>query len=169
MVKTLAGLIPLAVGVALYGAAVWFLLARNVALGRWLFAAFLAGHGFVHVMFAVPRPATAAATDGLAYPFDLSQSWLVNAGLQAGAIRTIGIGLVVVIVVGYLLAAFSTVGLLVPEGWWPGLVLASTAASACLLAVAFSPGMLLGFAIDAVLGWLAFSARWTPAIGFGGA
>jgi hypothetical protein len=90
----------------------------------------------------------------------------VTAGLQAGAVRTIGIGLVVAIVVGYLLAALSTVGVLVPESWWPGLVLASTAASACLLAVAFSPGMVLGFAIDAVLAWLAFSARWTPAAGF---
>lgn len=162
MVKGMVGLIPLGLGVALYGAFVWFLLGRNVAVGSWLFAGFLFGHGLVHVMFVLPRPAGTEPTGVLEYPFDLSRSWLVSVGLESRLTRAVGVGLVIVVVSGYTLAGLSTVGLLVPQGWWQALVVGSTAASVALLVVAFTPALALGFAIDAVLMWIAFTARWSP-------
>lgn len=163
MVKTLVGLAPLTAGLTIFGIAVWFMLGRNMALGTWLFAAFLVGHGLVHVLFAVPQPGGAAATaSGVEYPFDLSRSWLVGAGLDATVVRGIATPLVVTVVVGFALAALSTVGVLVPVGWWQGLVLAATAASALLLIVGFSPGLALGFAIDAILLWVVFASVWLP-------
>jgi hypothetical protein len=163
MVKTLVGLAPLTAGLIVFGIAVWFLLGGNMALGTWLFAAFLVGHGLVHIMFAVPQPEGAAATaNGVDYPFDLSRSWLVGAGLAAAAVRAIAMALVVLVVIGFALAALSTVGILVPVGWWQGLVLAAAAASVLLLIVGFSPGLVLGFAIDAILVWVVLASLWLP-------
>jgi hypothetical protein len=163
MVKTLVGLAPLTAGLIVFGIAVWFLLGTNMALGTWLFAAFLVGHALVHIMFAVPQPGGAAATaSGVDYPFDLSRSWLVGAGLDAAAVRAIAVALVVLVVVGFALAALSTVGILVPVGWWQGLVLAAAAASVLLLIVGFSPRLVLGFAIDAILVWVVLASLWLP-------
>ena len=163
MVKTLVGLAPLAAGLIVFGIAVWFLLGRNLALGTWLLAAFLVGHGLVHIMFAVPQPGGAAATaNGVGYPFDLSRSWLVGAGLDATVVRVIATALVVTVVIGFALAALSAVGMLVPVGWWQGLVLAATAASVLLLIVGFNPGLVLGFAIDAILLWVVLASLWLP-------
>jgi hypothetical protein len=69
---------------------------------------------------------------------------------------------VAVTVVGYTLAALATVALLVPVGMWAGLVLIATLGSALLMAVFFSPGLLLGFAIDAVLLWVVLARIWLP-------
>jgi hypothetical protein len=163
MAKTLKGLLPLAVGLVAYGFVIWFLLERDMANGRWLLAAFLVGHGLVHVMFAVPRPATRPATaNGVDYPFDIARSWAVNAGLDAGLLRIIGVALVATVVVGFVLAGLATVGLMVPAGWWPWLVVGSTLASIVLLVLAFSPGLTLGVAIDAVLLWLVLASSWLP-------
>ncbi len=75
----------------------------------------------------------------------------------------IGGVLVGAVVVGYGLAALATVGLLVPSEWWPGLMVASTAAAALLMGLFFQPGLLLGLAIDAVLLWIVLASLWTPA------
>jgi hypothetical protein len=166
MVKTLIGLVPLTVGLVAFGIAVWFLLGGSIALGTWLLGAFLIGHGLVHIMFAVPQHTGATASaSGIDYQFDLSRSWLVGAGLDAAVIRGIAVALVVAVVIGFALAALSTVGILVPVGWWQGLVVASTAASVLLLVVGFSPGLVLGFAIDAVLLWVVFGSSWSPSGG----
>ena len=162
MAKSLKGLLLLAVGLVAYGLAVWFLLRNDRAIGWWLLGAFLVGHGLVHVMFVVPQPATRPATANEEYPFDIARSWPVTAGLDAGLVRLIGVALIATIVVGFVLAGLATIDLLVPTGWWQGLVVGSTVASLVLLALAFRPGLILGVAIDAVLLWLALASSWLP-------
>jgi len=157
-------LLPLAVVTAIAGALTLYLLDANPTVGRWLLAALLFAHGWVHMMFAFPRPGgSATAKDAPAWPFALGDSWLVTrAGVAEGPVRAIGRILVVVTLSGFLLAALATVGILVPAAWWPTLVLASAASSALLLGLCFSPTLLLGLAIDVALAWLVLSGTWSP-------
>jgi hypothetical protein len=160
-------LLPIGIGVALVAALTWFLLDRDIGIGKWLLAALLLAHGWVHVMFVFPAPEPASATaGGLAYPFDMGRSWLISsAGIDAGMVRTLGIVVMAVTLAGFVLAALSTVGWLVPAGWWAGLVLASAAASTLMLALFFSPALLLGFAINAALSVLVIASVWQPVAG----
>ena len=170
--KRLTGLLPLATGIALVGALTWSLLDRNIGAGRWLLAALLLFHGWVHVMFLFPRPdvtAGAADADADTWPFDLSRSWLVRAGgLDAGRVRTVGMILVATVVAGFALTALATVGVLVPADWWTALILGSAVASGVLLGICFSATLLLGFAIDGAVAWLALGSIWSPVLTRGG-
>lgn len=165
--KAISELLPLAIGIAVIGAITWFLLDRNIGLGRWLLALLLLAHGWVHVMFVFPAPQAAPVTAaGLAYPFDMDRSWLiVSPGLDAGMVKTVGVVLMAAVFVAFALAAMATIGLLVPAGWWGGLVLVGAAGSTLLLALFFSPALLLGFAINVVLLWLVLASAWTPLAG----
>jgi hypothetical protein len=166
MLKTIAGLLALTVALAAVGIAIWWLLGREMALGRWLLGALLVAHGLIHLLFAVPRPATAAATSGAAkWPFDMTRSWLVAIrGLDVSALRLVGVALVGTVVISLLLAGFATVGILVPSAWWPVLVVASSVASAVLFALFFDPQLVLGLSIDIVLLWIVLATVWAPAI-----
>jgi hypothetical protein len=165
--RTIRELGPLAIVVGAACAVTLYLLGTNPSLGRWFLAAMLFAHGWVHLMFVFPKPprpkgeALAAAT---AWPFDLGSSWLiVRAGLPAGPVLVIGRALVAIAFAGFLLAAMATAGVLVPAVWWAGSGLVGAASSALLLAVAFSPTLLLGFAIDLAVAWLVLAGPWTPA------
>ena len=167
MTRTIRELGPLAVAVGVAGAVTLYLLGANPSLGRWILAALLFAHGWVHLMFVFPKPppprdaAPAAAT---AWPFDLGSSWLVGrAGASSGAVRAIGRALVVITFGSFLLAAGATAGVLVPAAWWAASVLVGAASSALLLGIAFSTTLLLGFAIDIALAWLVIAGPWTPA------
>jgi hypothetical protein len=162
--KTLLELLPITIGVALVGAVTWFLLDRDIGFGKWLLAGLLLAHGGVHLMFVFPVPeATPATANGLAYPFQMGRSWLIrNAGMDAGAVRTVGVVVMIITSAASLLAAPATVGWLVPSEWWSGLVLAASGSSAVLLAIFFSPALTLGFAIDAALWILVIASIWSP-------
>jgi hypothetical protein len=162
--KAILDLLPIGIGVALVAALTWFLLDRDIGIGRWLLAALLLAHGWVHVMFVLPAPEAAPATaGGLAYPFDMGRSWLIaNIGLDAGTVRTVGVVVMVIAVAGFALAALATVGWLVPGGWWTGLMLGSAAASTLLLVLFFSPALVLGFAINAAVWFLVLASVWRP-------
>lgn len=162
--KSLMDLLPSAIGVAVIGALTWLLLDRNVGAGRWLFAGLLLFHGWVHVLFVFPKPEPAPAPGGgAAWPFDMGQSWLIgNLGLDTALVRSLGVLLVAVVVVAFALAALSTVGVIVPTGWWPGLLIGSALASTLLLGLFSSPMLLLGFVIDLALLWLALVSEWSP-------
>jgi hypothetical protein len=69
-------LLPLAIGVAVVGGLTWVLLDRDVALGRWLLAALLLGHGLAHFAFVVPAPEPARTT-GAGIGIDAALLWLV--------------------------------------------------------------------------------------------
>jgi hypothetical protein len=166
--KTIAGLLPLAIGFAGLGLAIAWLLSHSMAPGVWLLAAVLFGHGSVHAMFLLPRPPKKvdAPADAPAWPFDMSMSWpVVRAGLPVSRVRALGAVLIAAVVVGWALAALATVGVAVPSVWWPGLVVAAAAGSALLLVIFFDPQLLLGLAIDAVLVWVAAAPIWIPNAG----
>jgi len=166
-VKAVFDLLPIGIGVALVGAVTWFLLDRDIGAGRWLLAGLLFAHGWVHVMFVFPVPEAAPATaGGLAYPFDMGRSWLIaNAGIDAGVVRTVGIVVMGATLAGFLLAALSTMGWLVPTGWWQGLVLAAATSSTLLLVLFFSPALALGFVVNVALWVLVLASLWSPLAG----
>ena len=159
--KDVGKLAPLAVVLGVVGIVLVWMLTRQMALGTWLLAAFLLGHGLVHVMFAVPAPAGAEAS--AEYPFDPARSWLVTSNLLGiGTLKIIVVALVAAVVMGYALTALATVGILVPADWWPGLLIASTIGSLVLMVIGLAPNLLLGVAIDVVLLWAAFASAWSP-------
>lgn len=163
--KALVDLAPVGIGVALVAAVTWFLLDRDIGAGKWLLAALLFAHGWVHIMFVFPAPESATTTaGGLAYPFDMGRSWLIaNLGLDAATVRNVGIVVMVITFAAFLGAALATMGWLLPTGWWSGLVLAGAATSTLLLALFFSPALLLGFVINAALWVLVLASIWSPA------
>ena len=57
----------------------------------------------------------------------------------------------------------TAIGIL-PEGVWTGAVVLGSLASIALLAMFFHPWLVVGFAIDAALIWLAIAWRWTPSM-----
>lgn len=162
--KTFRQLAPLGLIIALVSALTWYLLDQGAVAGEWLLAGLLLAHGWVHLMFVFPMPARAAATaGGPAWPFDLGQSWLIRGlGLEGGLVRALGIGLMAFTCACSLLAALATVGLVVTAGWWAALVLGAAAGSFLLLALAWSPLLLLGLGIDLALVWLALWSGWDP-------
>lgn len=131
-----------------------------------LVAAFLVAHGLIHASYVTPAPPRTAA--GPEWPFEMGRSWLVTGfGLDAGPVRLIGTVLIAVTVAAFVLAALSTVGVLVPSAWWPAFVIVGALASVAQLAVFFHPWLILGLAIDAVLLWAAIVLRWTPFAAWG--
>jgi hypothetical protein len=163
MRKTLRELLPLAIALVVYAVVQWFLLADGWAIGPWLLTIFLVAHGLAHLLFVIPRPALRPGAAAVDWPFDLGSSWLLGRiGLEGRQLRSAGLVLVVLIVIGYSMAGLATLGLVVPADWWAALVLAATAVSALLMLLWFRPGLVLGLAIDAVLAWLVLSGAWRP-------
>ena len=165
MTRIIRALGPLAIVAVVVGAVTLWLLETNPGVGRWVLAAVLFGHGWVHIMFLFPKPAPSATgkptTD---WPFDLRTSWLAaRVGSGPGMFVAVGRGLAVVTFVLSTLAALATVGILVPAAWWQGLVVASSLASLAMLVVWFAPMLLLGILIDVALIWLAIAGPWSPA------
>jgi hypothetical protein len=153
-------LVPLAITVVVVGGITWLLLDSEIALGRWLLAALILGHGLAHLAFVAPRPAT---TDQLEWPFDSGRSWLITSfGVGPGVVRAAVRAMTVVTITTALLAALATVAILVPAGWWASLVVALAVSSALLLALVFSLMFVIGYAIDLALLWLALASGWRP-------
>lgn len=157
-------LVPLAIIVAIIAALVWVMLVNDIVLGPWLLAFLVLAHGWVHLMFVFPKPQNARPyADGGEYPFDFGRSWLVRrAGLDIGLVRIIGIVVMAVVFILAVLAALSTVGLIVPTDWWGALMVGTALASTLMLVLFYAPALLLGFAIDAAMVLLVASGSWTP-------
>ena len=170
MTRIIRELGPLAVVAVVVGAVMLWLLDSNPSVGRWVLAAILFGHGWVHLMFLFPRPAPsdggkpATGKPAMDWPFDLRASWIATrTGSGPGAFVAVGRVLVLVTFVLSTLAALATAGILVPAAWWQGLVVASSLASLAMLVVWFAPTLLLGILIDIALVWLAIAGPWSPA------
>jgi hypothetical protein len=160
-VKAMGGILPYAVVLALLGGLTWWLLSRDQAAGPWLLAAVLIGHGMVHTMFAI---SPAVTSGGPEWPFDMARSWAVTgAGLDLNVVRALGVTLVVIVAGGFALAALSTVGLVIPAGWWQAAVAGSAVTSIVVLVLFFNPQLVLGMGIDAVLLWAVVTKAWAPA------
>ena len=129
-------------------------------LVRLLVAGFLLAHAAIHAGFVSKRPP--AKPGAPPWPFDLGRSWLLaRLGVPAGAVRVLGLALVVATIGGYTLAALATLGIL-PAGAWGTTVTVGSIASLALLLVGFHPWLMAGVAIDIVLLWVALVAAWTP-------
>ena len=157
-------LAPLAVAIAVVALVVWLMLVNDIVLGPWLLALLVFAHGWVHLMFVFPKPASSGDYAGVSeYPFDFGRSWLIRrGGLDAGVTRTLGLVVMVLTFVTSLLAALATVGLIVPVDWWAGLMLAVAVASSVILVLFYSPALVLGFAINALMVVLVLSGSWSP-------
>ncbi len=158
-------LAPLAIAVAVIALGVWLLLVNDIVLGSWLLALLVLAHGWVHLMFVFPKPEGSGNYAGVSeYPFDFGRSWLIRrAGLDANLVRSIGVAVMALTFVLSLLAALATVGIIVPSDWWAGLMIAAAAASTATLLLFFSPALILGFAINALIVGLVLSGTWSPA------
>jgi hypothetical protein len=158
-------LAPLAFAVAVIALAVWLMLVNDVALGPWLLALLVFAHGWVHLMFVFPKPKGGSSYAGVSeYPFDFGRSWLIRRqGLDAGLVSRIGLVLMAITFVLSALAALSSVGLLVPTDWWAGSMIATAVSSSVMLALFYSPALILGFATNAALVVLVVSGTWSPA------
>lgn len=122
-------------------------------------ALFLAAHGLIHASFLGRPPATPGGPE---WPFSLASSWaLTPLGLDAGTKRLVGIGLIAVIVAGYLIGAIAYLGI-GPESFFVPAVAVASVASLLLLAVFFHPWLALGLVIDAVLLWAVLVNGWLP-------
>jgi hypothetical protein len=161
--KTLLGILPWAIVLAIGGVAIWFMLDRQMAAGRWLLAGLLLGHGLVHVLYLVPAPA-AGSGDGPQWPFDLGRGRLTGSlGLDPGLVRAGAIVVIAVVVLAFALGALATVGILVPVDWWAPLVVVGAIASLVLLVLAFHPQLVLGIGIDVALLVVVLGSLWSPA------
>ena len=159
--KALTGMLPYAAVLAAAGFAIWWLLSRDLAAGKWLLAAVLVAHGVVHVMFAVPTPP--ATEGGPEWPFEVAKAWPVTAaGLDLNLVRLVAGALIAVLVVAFALAGLATVGIVVPAAWWPVALTVGAVASAVTLVLLFNPQLVLGLGIDAVLLWVVVSGSWRP-------
>ena len=175
MARIIRELGPLAIVAVVVGAVTLWLLGSNPGVGRWVLAAILFGHGWVHLMFLFPRPAPsdggkpatgkpATGKPAPDWPFDLRASWIATrTGSGPGGFVAVGRLLVVVTFVLFALAALATAGILIPAAWWQGLLVASSLASLAMLVVWFAPTLLLGILIDIALVWLAIAGPWSPA------
>jgi hypothetical protein len=160
MTRVVRELGPLAIVVAAFGLAIFYLISVGNSIGNWLLAAFLIGHGWVHMMYVIPQPqAQARAANGTTWPFRLDHSWLSGSRSLHGA----GLVLVAITVIGYMLAGLATIPVLVPVDLWAPLLFISTLASAALLLIFFNAGLLIGIAIDVGLLVAAALSGWRPA------
>lgn len=129
-------------------------------MGNLLLALLLAGHGLIHLGYVSPSPADPN------YPFRLNQSWLISSiGMDAAGVRTLGTGLTILTVIGFVLVGLSTAGFIVPQGWWLSLTVVSAILSLALLIIFWHPWLVIGIVIDLVLlaalmwlGWQPFNA-----------
>ncbi len=130
---------------------------------RIVFGLFLIAHGLIHASYLAPAPTSTPGAPE--WPFAMERSWLVaGLGADIGLVRAVGTLLGLASVVGFALAGLAWFGIVVPQAWWPALVVGSAVASVVLLAIFFHPWILVGFVIDAVLMWLVVGAGWQPEI-----
>lgn len=160
MLKVIRELTPLALIVAAVGAVIAVLLAAGSNLGNWLLAMFLIAHGWVHIMYVMPRPQSTAASSGRAeWAFDLNYSWLAG---NVPAMRALGLGLVSLTVVGYALAGLASIPLLVPVDLWAALVVASSLLGGLLVILFFNRMLIIGLVVDVLLLAAVLFTGWRP-------
>ena len=158
-------LAPLAIAVAVIALVVYLMLVNDIGPAPWILALLVFAHGWVHLMFVFPKPESPNDDgSGRGYPFGFARSWLVTRlGLDLKLVSRIGVVLMGLTFVLSLLAALSTVGLVIPTDWWAGLMIAAAVASTVMLLLFYSPALVLGFAINALMVVLVISGSWSPA------
>jgi len=125
-----------------------------------LLTAFFMAHAAIHFGFVSPAPAPAAGAPP--WPFDLTRSWLLTPlGMDGSLTRTLGVGLLLVLSLGYAAATLVMMGIL-PERLFAASIIAGASASLLLLALFFHPWLVLGVVIDVALLYLVLGTSWAP-------
>jgi hypothetical protein len=125
-----------------------------------LLTAFFVAHAAIHFGFVSPAPAPAAGAPP--WPFDLTRSWLLTPlGMDGSLTRTLGVGLLLVLVLGYAAATLVMMGIL-PERLFAATIIVGAIASLLLLALFFHPWLVLGVVIDVALLYLVLRTSWAP-------
>jgi hypothetical protein len=124
-------------------------------------AGFLLGHALIHASYLAPQPQ--AKPGAPAWPFTLDHSWLLGPiGVDREISRVLGIGLVLVVLAAFALAAGAAIGVAPAWLWRVGVALGAVA-SLAVLGVYFHPWLVIGVAIDLALLWLIAGNAWAPA------
>jgi hypothetical protein len=125
-----------------------------------LLSAFFMAHAAIHFGFISPAPAPAAGAPP--WPFDLTRSWLLTSlGMDASVTRALGVGLLLVLSLGYAAATLVMMGVL-PERLFAAGIIVGAIASLMLLGLFFHPWLVLGAVIDIALLYLVFGTGWAP-------
>jgi hypothetical protein len=125
-----------------------------------LLTAFLMAHDEIHFSFISPAPAPAAGAPS--WPFDLTRSWLLTPlGIDGSVTRTLGVGLLLVLGLGYAAATLVMMGSL-PERLFAATIIVGASGSLLLLALFFHPWLVLGVVIDVALLYLVLGTSWAP-------
>ena len=152
--RRLTYLFPIVPAVAVI---LWLATRFRVVLG-----AFLIGHALIHLGYLSREPPQKPGAPP--WPFHLDRSLALSGlGLGPGAVRAVGIVLVILTVGGF---GAAGVAVLADQGWWAGPAVTAAIASAVLLSLYFDPMLVLGLAIDAfVLSIAAFGWPTTAPVG----
>jgi len=127
---------------------------------RFVLTAFFMAHAAIQFSFVSPAPTPTPGAP--AWPFDLSGSWLLGLlGAGGSATRGFGVGLLLLLSLGYAAAALVTIGVL-PEQLSGASVILGATASLVLLTLFFHPWLALGVVIDLVLLALVLATGWAP-------
>ena len=130
----------------------------KIALGILLIA-----HGVVHAVLAIaPNPSDPDATPG-AFFTAAERSWLLpQLGVNASAVRWIGILLVVLSTLGFVLAGLGVFGVAGLDTIWRTAAVVSACASLLLLIVFWHPWLPVGVLIDIGVLVALLLAKWPP-------
>lgn len=125
-------------------------------MGNIILSIFLAAHGLVHLSYAAPAPDER-------YPFDFNKSWLITSfGVDSSTVRILGYLLITLTVIGFVLSALATAGLIVPQTWWQPVTVVSAALSLVVLVLFWHSWLVFGILIDvAILAGLLW-LHWQP-------
>jgi len=122
---------------------------------------FLIAHGLVHSILAVaPNPGDADAKPG-AFFTAVERSWLLpQLGLDATAIRWIGIILVAAATTGFVLAGLGVLGVPGLSAIWRTAAVVSSCVSLLLLILFWHPWLIIGVLIDIAVLITLLWAKW---------
>lgn len=124
-----------------------------------LVAAFIVAHGLIHLGFVSARPAPAPGAPP--WPFDLASGPAAASGrISPERLASLGRTLVLVVLVGYALAALGALGMLGETAFPTGLVIGSVASLGLLIA-GYHRWLTVGIIVDVGLLAIAVSG-WQP-------
>lgn len=114
--------------------------------------AFLVAHGLLHASYFTPKP------NDPNYPFDFEKGWF--SGIAGPAATSIGTILTVIVILSFLLAALSVVGIPFVAEYGRVLVTIGAVTSILLLGLFWHPWLILGIVINAVLLYGTYGLGW---------
>lgn len=127
---------------------------------KFVYGLFLIAHGLIHYSFISPQPEQKPGAP--AWPFDITKSWLLGAGLSPEALKAIGITLTLVSTIGFIASGLGWLGVPILKGLWVPITVVSSVASFLLVAVFWNNWFVMAPIINAVILYLIFAKDVKP-------